>query len=367
MNVDKLQFKMIRVLNRKGTGKMEYWNTGRLLLNWSSAHNLRPSEKWFLFKSDVIRILFVGFVMFAFLGCASTPISLQPVISSANPFKKQLISTSGVPLTIDDDDIETSRSLPKMTADEYERLGDALLQKGNLSIAYLQYERSLQRNPGNIRVEYKKGLALLFGKKYGSAVKQFESVLKKKPDYVPACEGLGRAYFFKNNYAEAEKYLRRAVDMDPKLWEAHNYLGNIYDSQKQYAAAIKEYQSAISVNHKAGFVYNNLGVSYSMAGQYRQAVKAFNKAIESKYATPKVFNNLGVALSNLERYNEALEAFRKGGTEAQAYNNLGVVYLSHAKFKQASDCFEKAINIDPKFYTIANENLKKAKMISSQL
>jgi tetratricopeptide (TPR) repeat protein len=78
-----------------------------------------------------------------------------------------------------------------------------------------------------------------------------------------------------------------------------------------------------------------------------------------------VYNNLGIALSNLKRYNQALEAFRKGGTEAQAYNNLGVVYLEHGKFEKASDCFEKAIRIDPKFYIIANENLKKANMISS--
>ena len=87
-----------------------------------------------------------------------------------------------------------------MTANEYERLGDALLQKGNLHIAYLQYERSLQRDPNNIRVEYKKGLALLKGKQYDEAVKQFESVLKKKSDYVLAYEGLGRAYFYKKDY-----------------------------------------------------------------------------------------------------------------------------------------------------------------------
>jgi tetratricopeptide (TPR) repeat protein len=41
---------------------------------------------------------------------------------------------------------------------------------------------------------------------------------------------------------------------------------------------------------------------------------------------------------------------------------MGVVYLKQGKFEQASDCFEKAIRIDPKFYIIANENLKKARM-----
>ena len=111
----------------------------------------------------IIKFLFIGLMAISFFGCASRSMSLQPEIKSGNPFKKQLISTSGVPLTANADDMESSRTLPKMTADEYERLGDALLQKGNLHIAYLQYERSLQRNPGNIRVEYKKGLALLVG------------------------------------------------------------------------------------------------------------------------------------------------------------------------------------------------------------
>ena len=50
----------------------------------------------------------------------------------------------------------------------------------------------------------------------------------------------------------------------------------------------------------------------------------------------------------------------------QAYNNLGVVYLKQGKFEKASDCFEKAIRIDPKFYIIANENLKKANMICNR-
>jgi tetratricopeptide (TPR) repeat protein len=364
MNTDRWEIK--RSWN---TGMMEYWNGGRLgfkriMSNWSGSLRMCPSRRSFLLKSNIIELLFLGFVMFAFLGCASRSMSLQPEIKSGNPFKKQMISTSGVPLSAAMNDAEISRTLPEMTADEYERLGDALLRKGNLHIAYLQYERSLQRNPDNVRVECKKGLALLAGKKYDHAIKQFETVLKKKRGYVPAFEGLGRAYFYKKDYVEAEKYFRLAVKLNPKLWKAHNYMGNIYDFQKKHETAIGEYKSAIAVNPKAGFVYNNLGVSYSMAGQYRQAAEAFKKAIEFKYATPKVYNNLGITLSNLKRYNQAMEAFRKGGTEAQAYNNLGVVYLKQGKFEQASDCFEKAIRIDPKFYIIANENLKKARVIS---
>jgi hypothetical protein len=41
------------------------------------------------------------------------------------------------------------KKFPEMTSDEYERLGDALLSRGKLHIAYLQYERSLKINPNN--------------------------------------------------------------------------------------------------------------------------------------------------------------------------------------------------------------------------
>ena len=152
-----------------------------------------------------IKVLFIGLMVISFFGCASRSMSLQPVIKSGNPFKKRMISTSGAPLSTAVNDTKASRTLPEMTGNEYERLGDALLNKGNLHIAYLQYEKSLQRNPNNIRVECKKGLALLAGKKYGDAIRQFETVLEKKPGYVPAYEGLGRAYFYKKDYPEAEK------------------------------------------------------------------------------------------------------------------------------------------------------------------
>ena len=87
-----------------------------------------------------------------------------------------------------------AKDLPAMTGDEYERLGDALLSKKNLYLAYVQYDKSLQMNPGNLRVEYKKGLALLLGGKNDEAVQQFQIVLQKDPTYAAAYEGRGRAH-----------------------------------------------------------------------------------------------------------------------------------------------------------------------------
>ena len=49
-------------------------------------------------------------------------------------------------------DEASKKNLPEMTADEFEMLGDSLLGRKTLHLAYLQYERSLKLNPDNLRV-----------------------------------------------------------------------------------------------------------------------------------------------------------------------------------------------------------------------
>ncbi len=261
---------------------------------------------------------------------------------------------------------DETRELPQVTGDESEQIGDNYLMKGKLYLAYVQYEKSLQLKPDNLRVEYKKGLTLLLGEQSGDAIKQFELVLQKEPKFDLAYEGLGRAYFQLKDYRRAEDNFRRAVELNYRLWRSYNYLGNIADFRKDYKQAILEYRSAISVNPDQGFVYNNLGVSCSTAGQDQAAVDAFNRAIELNFREPRVFNNLGLALANLGRYDEALDAFRLGGGDAQAYNNLGCIYLDRGKYPEAIKCFERAIALEPSYYAKAADNLKKARLLAAK-
>jgi len=254
------------------------------------------------------------------------------------------------------------KTLPEMTSDEFEKSGDVLLSRGNLPRALVQYEKSLQLNPNNIELVYKKGLLFVIGGLNEDAIKEFQKVIKRRPWHALAYKGMGQALFQMKKYDEAEKNFRDAIARDPKLWKAHNSLGIIYDYKKRYDMAIHKYNKAISLKPDEGFLYNNLGVSWSLAGDYEKAINAFNTALETKYSKSKTYNNLGMALSKLGRYREALEAFRKGGNEAQAYNNLGCIYLEEGRFEKAITCFEKAIEINPGFYTRAGENLKKARI-----
>ncbi len=257
---------------------------------------------------------------------------------------------------------EALNRLPEMTREEHETLGDIQFSRGDLGPAFVQYEKSLELNPDNSRIRYKKGSLLIIGGMNEDAILEFEKVLKKNPKHALSYEGLGMAYFQMKKYDDAEACFHKAIALDPKLWKAHNFLGIIYDYKNRSEKAVYQYEAAIALKDDNELLYNNLGISHFLAGDYQKAIKAFNKALATKRASSKTYNNLGLVLASAGKYREALEAFRKAGDEAQAHNNLGCAYLEQGKYKEAIRCFEKAIELRPTFYATASDNLRRGRL-----
>jgi tetratricopeptide (TPR) repeat protein len=314
----------------------------------------------------LLRIGFCVVIGMFFSACATDQHNNLNASSLAAPEMNRAFGGSPYPgQSIDASDIE-DEELPEMTATEHERLGDVLMQRGNRHMALLQYEKGLEKDPGNIQLEYKKGLTLLLAKQYDDAIAQLRLILKTDNQHAMAYEGIGRAYFHKGELEKAQVYLQAATEKDPKLWRCHNLLGYIHDFKKNHGRALKSYRRALLNNPKEGSIYNNLGVAFSLIGKYRHAVHAYQQAINNGYDDPKVYNNLGVSLSHLGRYEEALDALKKGFGNAQAYNNLGCIYMEQGKLKEAKNCFEKAIELSPSYYVKAGENLQQVRSLLKQ-
>jgi tetratricopeptide (TPR) repeat protein len=261
------------------------------------------------------------------------------------------------------DDKSTNLRATVMTDEEHQRLGDLFYDQGNLSKAFIHYEKSLLLNPGNTQVRYKKGLLLVIGRLNEEAIKDFKAVLEKNSKDAPSYVGLGLASFQMQKYGEAEENFQKAIELDPKLWKAHNMLGVIYDHKKSHKKAVQHYRTAIRLQPTSALLYNNLALSYSLREDYAQAVEFFHKALDVKEAgsfRERIYNNLGMALAKLGKYSQALEAFTKGGDRAQAHNNLGCVYLHQGQREKAIQSFNKALEVKDTFYLKALQNLKSA-------
>jgi tetratricopeptide (TPR) repeat protein len=175
-----------------------------------------------------------------------------------------------------------TKPLPEVTGEELERSGDIYFTNGNHYMAFVQYEKALEKDPDNAKVHYKRGLLFLVTNQNEDAAKEFKRVLEKEPGHALSYEGLGEAHFQMKKYSEAEKDFRKALELDPKLWKARNFLGNIYDFQKKYDKACHEYAEAIFLRPDEALLYNNLGVSLSLAGRYGEAINAFKNGLGAK-------------------------------------------------------------------------------------
>jgi tetratricopeptide (TPR) repeat protein len=113
-------------------------------------------------------------------------------------------------------------------------------------------------------------------------------------------------------------------------------------------------------------VLNNLGLAYALSGDQDSAIHYFEQALAAGSNSPKLHNNLGVAYAHRKRYVDALESFKKAMDEPRAYNNLGVALLGMGNAKVAAVCFEKAIELNPRYYEKASENLRQARQALAQ-
>lgn len=259
------------------------------------------------------------------------------------------------------------RKLPKMTAAEYERIGDSLIVQGELDTAYLNYDKALQLAPGNTDLEYKKGLALLKAGNTVAALKQFQMVLDKKQDHALAQEGMGRVLLLRNNIEVSQAHFVKAVTLNDRLWLSYTCLGAIYDKKELFNAAITAYNAALALQPDNGMLYNNLGVSYMLANQYEMAFHAFRNAISHRFATEKTYNNIGLALAHMGHYTAAFSAFKRSGSEAKAYNNLGCYFMKTGDVRKAIAYFEKAVDAHPSYYVTAGKNLKQARAAAKKM
>lgn len=266
----------------------------------------------------------------------------------------QILERQKAGLAIEED---TLTKLPEMGGGEYERLGDLYVHQNNLALALVQYNKALEAAPRQVGVRYKVGLLLLKQGLPDKAYEQFEELLRSETQAALAYEGMGQAHFQMGNDRAAEREFRQALALDSKLWKSHNFLGILYDRQNRYREAIVEYQAGLALKPDDPALHNNLGLAYYLVGQYEDAIRSFQQASLRGAAQPKIHNNLALAYAKLKRYGDALEAFKKGADDAQAYNNLGTVYLGSDNPRKAVACFQKAIDLQPRYYAKANENL----------
>src|SRR4030043_1572311 len=177
--------------------------------------------------------LLITFLVLLMAGCSGSRNTQRGI--SANAYKKFMERQKALAA-----DEQALKENAVMTSEELERRGDFYVKQGNLSMAFLQYDKALRLDRNQPGVHYKMGRLFLETGMAEEAQTDFLEVLKVNPQHAQAFEGMGWVFFKTGDLERAEKNLQQAIALEDTLWEAHHLLGIIYDRQQNYEGAIPQ-------------------------------------------------------------------------------------------------------------------------------
>lgn len=247
------------------------------------------------------------------------------------------------------------------SAAEYEQLGDRYVLSRDISRAYLYYLKGLEMEPERVSLLEKQAKLLLAKQKFFEAELVYRKLLTLNSTNGVALEGLGKALFGQKKYDAAEQSFSQALEYNDQSWAAFEYLGLIASHRHDFLEAHTWFEKAIELQPDRDSLVNNLAVSLYLNGKYTEALRLFN-TLSKTTDERKVHNNLALTYFRLGYYDQAMASFKKGSKNAaEAYNNLGYQYLVDKQFLKAMNAFEKAIDLNPRYYVEAEKNFALAK------
>lgn len=204
-------------------------------------------------------------------------------------------------------------------ADSHYKLGMAHLNENNLQMAFIEFQKAIESNPGDKAYYY----------------------------------ALGIVHFKMDRLEDAVDAYKKALTIDPVYAEAHNGLGAIYGKLGKWDDAIHEYEKALENRQypTPQWVHYNMGYAYFNKGEYQRAMLAFKEAIKFQPDMSMFHLWLGLAYMKLEMTKEAIAAYeaakRLDARNMDIYYNLGFAYLKEGMRSEALDAFKRVVELSP--------------------
>jgi tetratricopeptide (TPR) repeat protein len=240
----------------------------------------------------------------------------------------------------------------------HNNLGDALLQKGNVDEAIVQYQKALQIYPDYAEAHYNLGCALLKKGNVDEAITQYQKALQITPDDAGVHNNLGNALLTKGNVDEAVAHFQQALQITPDFAEARYNLGNALLTKGNVDEAIVHYQRALQIEPDYAEAHNNLGNALLKKGSMDEAIVHYQKALQITPDFAEAHNNLGNALLKKGSVDEAITHFQQAlqitPDYAEAHNNLGNALFQKGKMDEAIVQYQKALQITPDYAEALN-------------
>jgi Flp pilus assembly protein TadD len=298
----------------------------------------------------LVRSILVGTTLACLAGCSETVRKVRPMVTEAPAFAQ-----SGKP--------GDESSLAQKNPQELVIAGFAYLAAGNASLARLHFVYALKRDPkssaaylGLADIDYR-------SRDYPSALLKYQKAEELQRDNLEAILGQAQVHRQMGKLNLANEQVSRAMKIAPNDIRVLNELAINYDLQGEEKLAAPLYREIALKNPEQAAPFNNIGVNYLSQGRYAEAIVNLSKAYLLDEKDERIRNNLAMAFALYGQENQALKLFTKTLGEAAAWNNLGYLYMTQGHYEDAERALKKALELNPKFYERAQENLDRLEQL----
>jgi tetratricopeptide (TPR) repeat protein len=220
------------------------------------------------------------------------------------------------------------------------------------------------------------GLAYQFLGDIKNADIALNKALEIDPEYAVAWETKGYLYLKANQFNEAIEYLKKALLFGKNKADIWVTLGIIFSTQLKLEDAIEAYENALKIEPNNINALNNNAIANQLLSQLREesesiemlerAISYFEHALAIDPNKAEIWNNYGVVLGFLGRFKSSLSAIDKAILLApnygNAYFNRARIYLQIGSQNKALAQLKIAVDLDPKLYKDAIDDLTLRKL-----
>ncbi len=231
---------------------------------------------------------------------------------------------------------------------DYQKIGNAFLQKGNFKDAAANYIKALKIQPDLTDAYGNLGICYTRLNRYDKAIKIFKHLLKTDTENIYTnYYNLADLYKRQGNINSSIEWYLKSAEINPFPIYSYQYLGELYLKLEKWDLAIKSFELALA---------NKLTMENSYYGMLKNVKNSFRDKPEIMAAVNKYLNeSLEPDLYDDNIFRVALSTNKE---IAKTHNFLGFAYSRSGKVLEARTQYEIALSIWPKF-SEAKRNLKK--------
>ncbi|OEU75278.1 MAG: hypothetical protein BA874_05245 [Desulfuromonadales bacterium C00003068] len=296
-----------------------------------------------LLLRQLIYLLFVGCI-FSLYGCT------QSVRSYSSQWPDEAIDLL-------DSEENSKQKLDDLSVDQLIFRGNAVLAKGNEGLARIYFAMAIKKSPDSAAALTGAGNSFFRNGAFKPATQAYERALEKVSDYSPAIFALARVHRVQGNYSEAIEILSAALVIDEQNVEVLTELAMNYDNTGHAEMAEPLYRQVITLQPTTASCYNNLGFNLMLQGEYSESISMLSRSLRIEPDNVYAQNNLAIAYALSGNEERAIQLFTSAADKAIAYNNIGYLLMETGEWNRAEHAFTSALELNPRFYVRAQNNL----------